>query len=252
MKKLTYNGILAAMLSACLVSCEKEKLPAPKENTYLSNLVFYDHYNGEKLTNLEVYFVAAPTSLDYYQMDRLILQNQALTDNNGTLQFEQFRKPSYLQINDPQYARVLYTVQGYKENNAYPYASVAEFIKTENNTSYYRAEAYRMAAVDIHFKQVSNPTDLQHHEFGISINGSPRPDATGNLFTGEKRFFFSNPSPTSFLDTTIRVYAYGDTKNIIRWSRLSYNDFENDDSEDGEFPEKIYPSDSVSKVTITF
>jgi hypothetical protein len=251
MKKLTYNGILAVMLSACLVSCEKEKPPVPKENTYRSNLVFYDHYNGEKLTNLEVFFVAAPTSLDSYQLYRLILQNQALTDNSGALQFEQLRKPSYLQINDPQYARVLYTVQGYKENNAYPYASVVEFIKTENNTSFYRAEAYRMAAVDIHFKQVSPPIPGITVHFNVLINGIPESFQAGYLFTGELMYFLGNGSGQGPIDTTIRVYAFGDTKNIIRWN-YSYFDIDSGLGSEGEFPEKIYPSDSISQVTITF
>jgi hypothetical protein len=209
MKKPTYNGILVVLLSAALVSCEKEIPPAPKENTYRSNLVFYDHYNGEKLTNLEVYFVAGPTSLDYYQMDRLILQKKALTDNIGELQFEQFRKPTYLQINTPKYLRILYAVNGYKENNAFPWASEAEFIKTENSTSFYGVEAYRMAAIDLHFKQVTNLMGVQYHTFGISINGSPRPGATGNLFTREKRFFFSNLSPhvtPGYHDQGLRIW----------------------------------------------
>jgi hypothetical protein len=252
MKKIICIGLPVAIFSLGLGSCEKEKLPVPKENHYQSKLVFYDHYNGEELPNLEVFFVAAPTSLDYYQLDRLIVQKHDRTDINGQLQFEQFRKPTYLQINAPNYLKILYAVNGYKYNNAYPYASDAEFIKTENNTSYYRAEIYRMAAVDIHIKQVTNLKGVQYHIFGISIYGSQRPDAAGNLFMGEKRFSLSNPSSPLLLDTTIRVYAYGDTKNIIRWTRASFDDFENGDSEEGEFLEKIYSSDSVSQVTITF
>jgi len=256
------------LVFAGLYSCEIEKSPLllhPAEP--VCHISFYDHKTGEKITGLEATLITYDWG-NNYRRPGIALKS----DINGVFSFDLARGSSfnqYVKILDSSYVDAIYRVDDFsfasgfpthtKEGSNGPNVVVAEFQGKKDNDFYFKADLYRKVEVELHIIQITDFSDSLELNFNTSIYGSD-PSNPENYF--ETNDFFGDGlrlKPGKKIDTTVRVFGFGDYSNKISWSIYNYELMRNSIDERGrkmiligDLEEKIFPSDAPAKITITF
>lgn len=261
---------------AGIFSCKKdstEYLNGAQVATPLYHVSFYDHKTGEKITGLEValkeFYPAStwPEDWDksYYSTGSVALK----TDATGSTIFSR-PNSRYLTVNSQVYVGALYNLYPAdnvttqpahaQEGSGGPNVVYTKLLRKEDNDLYFRAELYRKSPIDIHIIQLTDYADTLNAFFNASIKGTDPSNSTNTFGTND---LLRNGIPLNAnkkIDTTITVYGFGDYLNKVNWSVYTNVNQQNGliDIQGrkfisaGDLPEKIFPSDTPSSITITF
>ena len=262
---------LMILFFAGIFSCKKDSTDYLDGNQVLTpvyHVSFYDHKTGEKITGLEAalknYNPANPWAYydnRYYTTGSVPIKSDA----NGEISFSPNTQP--LTVNSPSYVEALYYVNDKtdpithsvhtQEGSGGPNVVYSKLLRKEGNDFYFRADLYRKAPVDIHIRQVSDYSDTLKAIFNASIAGSDPSNTANNFGINDLLGEGIKLNPDKKIDTTIRVYGFGDYLNKVSWSvyGIVYDgwlDLSRKFISTGDLEEKIFPSDTPTSITITF
>jgi len=267
MKSFSNATVLLLILST-LFSCNKDKIPSlstKKSPEHVYYVSFYDHKTGEKVTGLEAELISI------HNFEGFIIGSGTIkTDVNGNFSFSPYKDfdfINYLKISNQSYVEASYEINEYpditrvpihtREGSNGPNVVYAKLLRKDGNNFFFAADLYRKAAVDVHIRQVSNFSDTVNLNFNASVIGTDLSNPANNFGINE---LFGNGlqlSPGKKIDTTVRVYAFGDYLNSVSWM-VYENVFISLDQQsrrpisEGKLEEKIFSSDTLSDITITF
>ena len=206
---------------------------------------------------------------NYYTTNGLTI----LSDANGAFNFNPYsrcRCNQYLKLSTQAYIGALYSVNQYtettgrpihsKEGSGGPNVVYAKFLRKDGNDLYFSADLYRKAPVDIHIRQVSEYSDSLKAIFNASLSGSDPLNIANNFGINDLLGNGIELNPDKKIDTTIRVYAFGDYLNKVSWSvygivvqQYGLGDIiGRKNISTGNLEEKIFPSDIPTSITIIF
>jgi len=269
--KSIIGNISLFILFAGLSSCEKDKISIVDQTSGSQpeyHISFYDHKSGKKITSLEGTLMTIAN--DWFN-DFKFPDIELRSDADGDLSFSHPNQSSfnqYIQITNQTYVKALYgfsdtanvnnkNVHSQEGSNG-PNVVYAKFVKQINNDFYFRADLYLKVIVDIQFIQVTDYSDSLMLNFNAAVTGTD-PLNTGNYF-GTSDIFTEGIklTPGKKIDTTIRVYCFGDYLNKISWNVYEnaivngFDDWSKRIISIGASDEKFFPSDVPAKITITF
>jgi hypothetical protein len=253
---------------ATLYSCKKDNVPTIATQptpVHIYHVSYFDHKSGEKITGLEAEL------LSIHNFEGFIVGGGTIkTDANGVFNFNaywDYNFYSYLKLSTQTYVEALYELNEFldttrqythtKEGSNGPNVVYARLLRKDGRDFYFTADLYRKAPVDIHIVQVSDYSDTLNAIFNASITGSD-PSNVANIF-GVNDLLGEGIKlhPDKKIDTTIRVYGFGDYLNKVSWSvygivEYGLDDFSRKNFSEGYLDDKKYPSDIPSNITITF
>jgi len=267
MKSSRINIALFFFLAA-LFSCKKVDVPTIETQPtpmHVYHVAYYDHKSGEKITGLEAELLSIHNFEGYS-----IGGSNVKTDGNGFLSFIpywNYNYYSYLKLSTQTYVEALYEVSELLDTTSLPIHTkegsigsnvvFTRLLRKEGRDFYFVADLYHKAPVDIHIRQVSDYSDTLVLNFNAAVTGKDPSNPVNNFGIND---LFGNGlqlSPGKKIDTTIRVYAFGDYLNEVSWSVYENVFFGFDEQgrkffSEGKLEEKIFPSDIPIAITITF
>jgi hypothetical protein len=270
MKQIISYSMLLLFFTG-IFSCKKDStdyLDGTRVLKPVYHVSFYDHKTGEKITGLEAALKDYnPTNWWAYYDNRYYTTGSVTikSDANGAISFSP--NTQYLTVNSLSYVEALYYVDDKtdpithpvhtQEGSGGPNVVYAKLLRKEGNDFFFRADLYRKAPVDIHIRQVSDYSDTLKAIFNASIIGSDPSNTANNFGINDLLREGIKLSTDKKIDTTIRVYGFGDYLNKVSWSvyRIVDDGYEIIGTKfisTGDLPEKILPSDTLTSITITF
>jgi hypothetical protein len=257
---------LWAVLIAGIFSCNKAPLTTNNTSQSLYHFSFFDHSNGKKLPGMKV-------DVGNCFTDQYIFKSAMtfLTDSNGQINYIPSAGTGFMKIYNPDFVNAIYNATNlfdpskpdhYTLMPVGPNMVNVKLLRNENESFYFTADLYRKAAIDLHIVQVSDfsNTNTADLKFNVTVEGLDPVDIRNNFLESTPSLEDLNVFSDSKIDTTIRIYGFGDYLNKIRWSVYGYIEadlqFEIYPTLNivsyGELPEKLFPSDTPTKITITF
>jgi hypothetical protein len=248
---------------AAMISCKKSGVPtlqSPVAQPHIYHIRFYDHKTGENITGLEAELLYIRNDLwgEYFES----LEN-IRSDAEGAFSFDYGKSPAnYLKISTQSYVDVLYNISESndpnaqsvhsKEGSAGPNVVKAKLTGRSGNDFYFRADLYRKATLEIHFRQVNDYSNSNALVFNATINGKDPSNFANTFGTNDLVENGLSIIPFKKIDTIISVNGFGDYLNNINWNVYAIDNNQLKIIATGDSGEKIFPSDSPSKITITF
>jgi hypothetical protein len=272
MKHIISHSLLL-MIFTGIFSCKKDPINYLDGGHALTpeyHVSFYDHKTGENIPGLEADLIGINTYPIFGGFT--IVGPTIQSDAKGAFSFKPIsgcKCNQYLKISNPYYVEALYSLNEKtdptslpnhtQEGSGGPNVVYVKLLRKEGNNLYLRAELYRKVLIDIRIRQVSVYSDTLQAIFNAAINGTD-PSNSANYFgmndlLGEGIKLYPNKK----IDTTIKVYAFGDYLNKIRWSVYAnvfidpvMGGISKKFINTGDLEEKIFPSDIPNSITITF